>query len=104
MMVALYSTACMLIFATGAYRLHHMDARSTLLSIRLVFWAMTAAAPTCAIAGYVWGYVPDWPDVLQAWTLAAVQVRTAMIWRRGVPEQYLRDAADMDQRMRTRLR
>ncbi len=90
MMLALYSMACMVIFCSGAYRLHHMDARSTLVSIRLVFWAMTAAAPACAIAGYVWGYAPDLADVLQAWTFAAVQARTAMIWRGGVPDQYRR--------------
>lgn len=90
MMIALYSLACLVIFVTGCYRLHHMSARTTLLSIRLIFWAMTSSAPACAIACYVWDYVPDWPDVLQAWTFALVQARTAMIWSDGVPWAYRR--------------
>lgn len=87
---ALYSLACVAIFLTGAYRLHHIDARATKPSIRIVFWAMTSSAATCAISGYAWSYVADWPDVMLAMVFAAVQVRTAMIWREGVPRQYLR--------------
>lgn len=88
MTTLIYAMACTFVFGCGLYRLKYVDAESTRLSVRLVFWAMTVVAFVCMLAGFAWEYVADWIDVLLAASFALVQLRTATLWRTGVPEQY----------------
>lgn len=89
-MTTAFAALAAIIVACGVYRLHYMDAHTVRLSVRLAFWALTVAYVYGIVAVLTGLQTVDWYDLVQAAAVAAVQGRTAMLWRHGVPTQYRR--------------
>ena len=87
----IFVTSCGVLAYTGFCRLVRTDAR-TVLHIRAVFWLLTVAAVNGGLAVILWGYQPGWPAAALTVCMAAVQVATSVLWRYGVPDDYLTQA------------
>lgn len=82
-----FIAGCGVIFYTGFCRMVHTD-HTTVLCIRVVFWALTVSAASGIAAVLVWSYAPGWPSAALVVCMAALQVATSVLWREGVPRQY----------------
>lgn len=83
----IFDFACAALLYSGFCRLVRMDLE-TRMEIRLAIYSLTVAALAAIYARAFLDYKPEWPSTGLAVTILFVQVVTARLWRRGVPDPY----------------